>query len=206
MVEKTRNLGEWIRMNGVAMKTHNHLNRRLTAFVCLGCALTAFSCQTTSTTSKTTSVPLTMTGTNWVKVSSRPPTYYPRGVAADCPTDHWSGEWVYTNDDKSTRYFIPLHGLGKKRDVLVREALAARSRRKMAQINAEDSEVLSRNVRNMTLAGPPVFAGILMASWASCVSGGYIPTEDDVQRLGEECQQLGKEWHETKQVESAHGW
>jgi hypothetical protein len=50
---------------------------------------------------------------HWVKVSSRPPTFYPRGVAADCATDVHSGEWVYTDDAQGTRYFIPVRDWGR---------------------------------------------------------------------------------------------
>ena len=44
---------------------------------------------------------------HWVKVSARPPTYYPRGVANDVPTDHRSSDWVSSADDRGTRFFIP---------------------------------------------------------------------------------------------------
>jgi hypothetical protein len=57
---------------------------------------------------RTTTVPVS--SQHWVKVSSRPPTFYPRGVAVNVPTDCQSGEWVDTADAQAPRYFIPLHG------------------------------------------------------------------------------------------------
>jgi hypothetical protein len=107
---------------------------------------------------------MSMAGAKWVKVSSQPPTYYPGGVPADCPTDHWSGEWVYTGDEKGTRYFIPLHGMGDKREALVHDALSKRSALKLDTIEAEDREILVRNVRNQILYGPPTYALCLMAA------------------------------------------
>jgi len=68
----------------------------------------------------------------WVQVSSKPATWYPRGTPTDCPTDHWSGEWIYTADAKSTRFFIPNHGLSvERRDTLLHEALAVRDVREI---------------------------------------------------------------------------
>jgi len=63
----------------------------------------------------------------WVKVSSEPPTWYPRGVPADHPTDYRSGEWIHLKDTANTRFFIPLNGLlTEKRKSLEAEAMAAR--------------------------------------------------------------------------------
>lgn len=63
----------------------------------------------------------------WVQVSFKPATWYPRGTPTDCPTDHWNGEWIYTANAKSTRFFIPNHGLSaERRDTLLHEALAVR--------------------------------------------------------------------------------
>jgi hypothetical protein len=177
------------------MKTITRIHNLIPGLVCLWFALTSVSCQTTSSPPKTTRIPMSMTATKWVKVSAQPPTYYPCGVAADCPTDHWSGEWVETGDDQGTRYFIPLHGLGKKRDVLVREALSARSARKLAQVEAEDQEILSRNVRNAALLAPPAFVGIIVFSWATMGYG----TVDDFYHLG-------RDWREVTKSAVRHGW
>lgn len=64
---------------------------------------------------------------SWVQVRSKPPTWFPRGVAADHPTGSRSGSWIDTEDSQGTRFFIPHHGLpGGLRKSLKDEALAAR--------------------------------------------------------------------------------
>lgn len=84
-------------------------------------------------------------GADWVKVQSRPPTWYPRGVPADAPNDHQSGEWVYTENAQGDRYFIPLHGLPTERRARLRnEAMAARSPEKMNRILREDSSHVAK--------------------------------------------------------------
>jgi len=109
-------------------------------------------------------------------------------VPADVPTDHWSGEWVDTDDEFGTRYFIPFRKLGgMDRRTLVNEALSARSERKLAQIAKEDEEILARNIRNTALFGPPVYAGVLLAAM-----GGASSFEVDTHRLQ-------KEWITSKQ-------
>jgi hypothetical protein len=105
----------------------------------LPAALLLSQCAPTAGKRPQTDTVVPVSSQRWVKVSSRPPTFYPRGVAADSPTDHQSGEWVHTGDAQDTRYFIPLHGLvGVPRQTLVNEALSARSKQKVSQIAAED--------------------------------------------------------------------
>ena len=148
------------------MKTTDSLRQWIPGLAGLMSVIAMTSCQTTSNPPNATRVAVSTAAVKWVKVSSQPPTFYPRGVPADCPTDHWSGEWIYTGDERGTRYFIPLHGLGEKRRMLVHDALSARSEGKLKQVAAQDDEILSRNVRNMTLFGPPTFAGLFLAALA----------------------------------------
>ena len=83
---------------------------------------------------------------NWVKVSANPPTWYPRGVSADCPTDHHNGEWIYTENSQNARYFIPLRSLPQDRRAgLLDEALAARAPGKVARIAREDAELAAHS-------------------------------------------------------------
>ena len=188
------------------MKNAARIQRLLSIIACQSSTLVGMSCQT-HTKLSTAVVQKQAMHKNWVKVSSQPPTYCPRGVAADHPTDHCSGEWVYTDDENGTRYFIPLRGLGDRREALVHDALSARSERKLAQVDAEDRKLFLRDAKNAALAGPPASAGVLMAAWATCVAGPNAqPMEKSIQRLGEECQRLGNEWHETKRPDSPHGW
>jgi hypothetical protein len=93
---------------------------------------------------------------HWVQVSSRPPTFYPRGVSAECPTDIASGEWVTTGDAKGTRYFIPVScPPGVPRKTLVNEAISARSSQKIQQIEDEtraiEREQFAENAASFSL-------------------------------------------------------
>lgn len=84
---------------------------------------------------------VTPSSQHWTKVSARPPTFYPRGVGSDIPTDFKSGEWVSTGDAQDTHYFIPAHDCGGiPRQTLVNEALAARSGKMQRRIAVEDLE------------------------------------------------------------------
>lgn len=174
-------------MISVAMKIIDSLRPLLPGLAGLISGIAMTSCQTTSNPSNTTRVPMSMSAAKWMKVSSQPPRYYPQGVSVDCPTDHWSGEWVYTGDERGTRYFIPLHGLGERREMLVHDALSARSGRKLAEVAAEDDEILTRNIKNMSLFGPPTYAGLLLGAM-----GGGTPGDIDIHRLQ-------KEWASSKE-------
>lgn len=130
------------------MKTTSFIHRVLPVIVCLLFAIASISCQTN--TPPTVAVQQPVTCKNWVKVSSQPPTYYPRGTSSDCPTDFRSGEWVQTGDEKGTRYFIPLHGLThERRSNLLYEALAARSPNMKNQIAREDASLAAKNCAAM---------------------------------------------------------
>jgi hypothetical protein len=104
----------------------------ISATLCIGMLLV-------SCASPSKNQPAPIVSQHWVNVSSHPPTFYPRGVAPDCPTDSRSGEWVYTGDAKGTRFFIPLRGIvGIPRQTLVQEAMDARSEKIQRQIGQDD--------------------------------------------------------------------
>jgi len=93
---------------------------------------------------------------NWVKVRTNPPTFYPHGVPADCPTGPSDGEWVFTEDSQNTCYFIPFKGLRSgERETLLASALAARTPEKVRKIHDEDD-----SLRAKTWAGG--VAGVLL--------------------------------------------
>lgn len=186
-----RNPGHGNRMIEVAMKATNHIQRLLPVSTCLLFAITAMSCQT-NTKPPAVAVQQPVTRKNWVKISSQPPTYYPTGVAADAPTDHWSGEWVYTDDEKGSRYFIPLHGLGTSRKDLIADAQCRLSDKKRARIAAEDREIRDRNVRNTVVCGPPLVAANVMCLALTMGQQGVMI--DDFPRWQ-------KEWHTSKHPE-----
>lgn len=105
----------------------------------------------------------------WVKISANPPTFYPRGVAAGVQTDFRSGEWVSTEDDHGTRFFIPFKGIpGGQREALLQEALAHRSDRKRSRIAEEDRvkpEVLVTTAALMPIIIPAMTAVAVIAPW-----------------------------------------
>lgn len=98
---------------------------------------------------------------NWVKVRSEPPTWYPRGIPANCETSHRDGQWIYTEDIHNTRFFVPLHGLkSERRKSLLAEALAARDPAKIRRINQEQvDDAIAAGVLNVIVA-PFVGLGI----------------------------------------------
>ncbi len=112
-----------------------------------------------------------MASGHWVQVSKRPPTFYPRGVSANCKTDCNSGEWVYAGDAAGSRFFIPLHGLGNmSRKTLVNEALAARSEQLVDQIAAEDRAYNAKRLLFNSVFIPIYAIGSAGGAGGSCVS------------------------------------
>jgi hypothetical protein len=107
--------------------------------ICLcSCSVTTISKRIDRTATKSPSP-------EWVKVHAKPPTWFPRGVPADCPTDSENGEWVITENSQNTQYFIPLRGLTKeRRNKLLHEALADRSPNKKNRIAREDASQIAK--------------------------------------------------------------
>lgn len=100
----------------------------------------------------------------WVRVKANPPTWYPRGTPADQPTALRDGEWVYTEDALGSRYFIPVRGISSEwRQLLRRQALAARSSRKVARIAAEDAARVMRT-------GSLVLFSLTPPGWYACMA------------------------------------
>ena len=119
-------------------------------------ALLLSQCAPTSAPDSGTPAVSAIVSSHWVQVSSRPPTFYPRGVSAECPTDIESGEWVTTGDAKGTRYFIPVScPPGVPRKTLVNEAISARSPQKIQQIEDEtraiEREQFAENAASFSL-------------------------------------------------------
>lgn len=102
---------------------------------------------------------------SWRKVRSNPPTWYPHGVAADHPTDHHSGEWVYTEDAQGTRFFVPFHGLPKEqRNALIAEALAARNPDKVRRIENQEAGRIVATGATAAVTVPVMAAGAMAIS------------------------------------------
>lgn len=101
---------------------------------------------------------------HWVQVSSRTPTFYPRGVSAVRPTDYQSGEWVYTGDAKGTHFFIPFSCPSRiPRRALVEEAMSARSPMKLRKINDENRKIHGERVINHAKSVPLISVGTILA-------------------------------------------
>ena len=143
----------------------------LLAALILPAAMLLCQCATTAGTPPRATTSVTAPSHHWVKVSSRPPTFYPCGVAADCPTDFHNGEWIHAGDAADTRYFIPLRGIASdRRKVLLDEALAARSQDKLRRIAAEDRANCAKDLWNATWYSamtPFVLLGAAVAGNAS---------------------------------------
>ena len=178
------------------MKTIDSLRQLIPGLAGLISVITMTSCQTTSTPPDATRVAMSSAAAKWVMVSSQPPTYYPRGVPADCPTDHWSGEWVITGDERGTRYFIPLHGLDGKRQALVHDALAARSPRKLAQIADEE-----RATRLKTIKYSPVLVPMNLLLAMGGASSGV-----DEAMLERAVEEIKETWREADSTPAPRGF
>jgi hypothetical protein len=138
----------------------------------MGGCLVSVACQTSG-------VPLPQTpkarqSKHWTQVATNPPTYYPRGVPADCDSDFHSGEWVYTENDSDTRFFIPFKGIPPvKRQALLQEALALRSERKRNQIDTEGKlNATTAGAAATAVALAPVVLPVFVAAE---VLGTFVP-------------------------------
>jgi len=145
-----------------AMQTPNF---HLLAATILPVALLLSQCAPTDGTPRQATPAMPASHPHWVKVASRPPTFYPQGVAADSPTDCHNGEWIHTGDVQDTRYFIPLHVLTKERRAELRaEALAARAPTKMRQIARDDAMQTSGTCLGLLFVPPLALIAIIASS------------------------------------------
>lgn len=156
------------------MKTIDSLRQLIPGLAGLISVITMTSCQTTSTPPDATRVAMSSAAAKWVMVSSQPPTYYPRGVPADFPTDHWSGEWVITGDERGTRYFIPIQGLEKtSRQDFVTDAQSRWSEKKRARIVAEDREIRDKRIIQTVVFTPVTVVGFGLLGLSGVPFTGY---------------------------------
>lgn len=146
----------------------------LLAMLFLPSTLLLNQCASTNTPKPETPVDSSVVSNHWVKVSSRPPIYYPRGVPADCATDFRSGEWVFTEDASDSRFFIPFKGIAPaKRQALLQEALALRSEKKRNQIENEGKlNATTVGTAATVVAVTPIVFPVLMIGE---VLGTFVP-------------------------------
>lgn len=145
------------------MKFHNAVRHGKSLFrLTVSCliAIMISSCATSHSNPTAGTQSAQTIGNSWKKVSSNPPTWYPRGIAADHPTDHSSGEWVYTDDVQGARFFIPLHGLSAaQRKALVAEALAARDPDKVREVSNQEAGRKIATGAGVVVAAPVLAVG-----------------------------------------------
>lgn len=149
--------------HSISMKSHKNTRhgRSLARLAALGfVAATISSCSTNPGKLDPGTHAIPPVSKSWVKVRSKPPTWYPRGVAADYPTDHHSGSWIHAEDSLGTRFFIPYHGLPPNwREALKSEALAARNPKRVRQIANEDAKDKAATVAGYIVVAPIMALG-----------------------------------------------
>lgn len=137
----------------------------LLAMLALPSGLLLNQCASTHVPEPETPEVSSVVSAHWVKVSSRPPTYFPRGVSADRPTDCQSGDWVETGDAVGTKYFIPVAcPAGEPREILFEEALSARSARNPQQIEDETRGIQRKDVIAQAASIPLTIFGTILCS------------------------------------------
>jgi len=121
----------------------------------------------------------------WVKVRINPPIWYPSGTPADCGTGFRDGEWVYTEDARGTRLFVPFKGLAAdRRKDLLAEALAARAPGKVKRITAEEAKhrAGTRAATAALIVLPVVEGAWAVGTWWDYWKGRYDNSGQPAQR------------------------
>lgn len=70
-----------------------------------GVAIVAIAFSSCSSASKSPVVPFQ--ASQWNKVKSSPPTFFPKGISAKHPTGFSDGQWIESGDSAKTSFFIP---------------------------------------------------------------------------------------------------
>jgi hypothetical protein len=100
------------------------------------------------------SKPTTLQPENWYKVREKPPTYFPKGVSKNHPTEQSDGMWVTTGDAAGTLYFIPNRGVGTT--TLVAEALTQVTPQQRKLQNRSEDSSLSPGIVKDAIGGTAV--------------------------------------------------
>ncbi|MFT4546768.1 MAG: hypothetical protein ACI8XO_003000 [Verrucomicrobiales bacterium] len=137
------------------MKTKNTSDRRFArgtiriigGLIALLASNAFVSCGTTSIKTSDRQ-PVTADAVSWYQVKDTPPTFFPKGVAADHPTGVWDGKWVCTGDGRGTRYFIPEKGANSQ--ARIQSALAQVTPKERARIaRKKTGNAAKRTVRTV---------------------------------------------------------
>jgi len=142
--------------------------------VAIGC-LASVSCQTSGVPQPQVQTACYQSG-HWTRVATKPPTYYPQGVASDTPTDWSCGEWFRLCDAADTRYYIPFKlPAGRNRQRLVNEVCALRTEDYDRQIAKEDTEESVNSLKRFAKYSPalvPLNTGLVLVSCIAGAGGG----------------------------------
>ena len=90
---------------------------------------------------------------HWRQVSGNPPTYFPKGVAADHPTGVREGYWVSSGDEKGTRFFIPVRDTQLPTDELIAEAHASMTPAAKEELKQKQAEGKAKDVAGGVASG-----------------------------------------------------
>ena len=110
---------------------------------------------------------------HWTKASAKPPVYYPRGVAANAPSNFMDGEWFRVCDAADTRYFIPFKlPPGPDRRSLVSEVCSLRTDDYRRQIAKESDEESADHLKRVAKIAP-VLVPLNLGLGAVSALGGH---------------------------------
>jgi hypothetical protein len=75
---------------------------------------------------------------HWQQVQQSPSIYFPKEIPAAHPTTFRDGYWVYSGDQRGTRFFIPFHGTDLSAEELVEEAQATMTPAAREELDSRD--------------------------------------------------------------------
>ena len=118
-------------------------------------------------------VPSALQSGHWQLIRKKPPTYFPKGIPADHPTDFRDGSWVYAGDKQSSRFFIPAHGTKVPQLTLIAEAQQAMTPAARKELERQGKKIQAGAFTAKTVKGVTSFVG--GAASAVARAGSAIP-------------------------------
>ena len=101
---------------------------------------------------------------NWQRVQTKPPTYFPKGIPADHPTDYRDGFWVNSGDSQGSRFFIPARGSSISQEQLIAEAMEAMTPEAREELKRQGKGNFMGDITSKTVGGvSKVFGGAASA-------------------------------------------
>lgn len=106
---------------------------------------------------------------HWTKVKKQPPTYYPKGLSANAPTDR--GLWVSSRDPDGPRFFIPADEMGRVTNEQLTHEAHASTGRLPTQSELRDEQI--KGGLSMIVKVPLALAALALVLWL------WSKSEDD---------------------------